>query len=64
MLGKPLDDSRYCKFCIFAKFGIFVDKDHSKLRTLYWLPKLHKRPYKSRFIANLSFNFDLLPFCD
>ena len=19
---------------------------------LYWLPKLHKRPYKSRFIAN------------
>ena len=22
--------------------------------TLYWLPKLHKRPYKSRFIANSS----------
>ena len=21
---------------------------------LYWLPKLHKRPYKARFIANLS----------
>ena len=28
--------------------------DHSKLPTLYWLPKLHKRPYKSRFIANSS----------
>ena len=31
--------------------------DHSymefdKLPTLYWLPKLHKRPYKARFIAN------------
>ena len=36
------------------KFGLFVDEDHSKLPTLYWLPKLHKRPYKSRFIANSS----------
>ena len=35
-----------------AKFGVFVDEDHSKLGKLYWLPKLHKRPYKSRFIAN------------
>ena len=31
---------------------MFVDEDHSKLPTLYWLHKLHKRPYKSRFIAN------------
>ena len=37
-----------------AKFGLFVDEDHSKLHTLYWLPKLHKRLYKSRFIANSS----------
>ena len=37
-----------------AKFGVFVNEDHSKLRTIYWLPKLHKRPYKSRFIANSS----------
>ena len=37
-----------------AKFGLFVDEDHSKLPTLYWLPKLHKGPYKSRFIANSS----------
>ena len=35
-----------------AKFGLFVDEDHSKLSTLYWLPKLHKRPYN--FIANSS----------
>ena len=37
-----------------AKFGLFVDEDHSKLPTLYWIHKLHKRPYKSRFIANSS----------
>ena len=37
-----------------AKFGLFVDEDHIKLLTIYWLPKLHKRPYKSRFIANFS----------
>ena len=35
-------------------FGVFVDENHSKLLTIYWLPKLHKRPYKSRFIANSS----------
>ena len=35
-----------------AKFGVFVDENHSKLPTLYWLPKLHERPCKSRFIAN------------
>ena len=37
-----------------VKFGLFVCEDHSKLPTLYWLPKLHKRPYKSRFVANSS----------
>ena len=37
-----------------AKFGLFVDEDHSKLPTLYWLAKLHKRSFKSRFIANSS----------
>ena len=37
-----------------AKFGLLVDENHSKFPTLYWLPKLLKRPYKSRFIANSS----------
>ena len=37
-----------------AKFGLFVDDDNSSFPTLYWLPKLQKRPYKSCFIANLS----------
>ena len=44
-----------------AKFGVCVDEDHSKLPTIYWLPKLHKRPYKSRFIAysNTEYNYSL-----
>ena len=37
-----------------AKFGVFVDEDHSKFPAIYWLPKLHKQPYKSRFISNSS----------
>ena len=37
-----------------ANFGLLVDEDHSKLPTLYLLPKIHKRPYNSRFIANSS----------
>ena len=37
-----------------ARFGLFVDEDHSRLPTLYWLPKLQKGPCKPRFIANSS----------
>ena len=31
-----------------------ISENQEKIPTLYWLPKLHKRPYKSRFIANSS----------
>ena len=37
-----------------VKYGLFVDEDHIKLPMLYWLQKLHKRPYKSHLIANSS----------
>ena len=37
-----------------AKFVAFVDKYQRKLQTIYWLPQLHTRSYKSRFIANIS----------
>ena len=37
-----------------ARFGVLVDEDQRNPHTLYWLPKLYKRPYKSRFIANSS----------
>ena len=36
------------------KFAVNVDECQDRLPTMYWLPKLHKRPYKARFIANSS----------
>ena len=36
------------------KFSVCVIEGQDKLPTMYWLPKLHKRPYKARFIANSS----------
>ena len=36
------------------KFAINVKERQDRLPTMYWLPKLHKRPYKARFIANSS----------
>ena len=35
-------------------FSVNVKDRQDKLPTMYWLPKLHKRPYKARFIANSS----------
>ena len=37
-----------------AKLGVFVNEDHSRLPTLYLVPKPHKWPYKTRFIAYFS----------
>ena len=31
-----------------------IKEKQDRLPTLYWLPKLHKQPYKARFIANCS----------
>ena len=36
------------------KFSVSVKERQDRLPTMYWLPKLHKRPYKARFIANSS----------
>ena len=36
------------------KFSVCVEERQDSLPTMYWLPKLHKRPYKVRFIANSS----------
>ena len=36
------------------KFSICVKERQDRLPTMYWLPKLHKTPYKARFIANSS----------
>ena len=53
-----------------AKFCVFADEDNNKLPTMYVIlvTKLHKRPYKSRCIANSSSctttEFDVLHYCD
>ena len=36
------------------KFAVDVKERQDRLSTMYWLPKLHKRPYKAWFIANSS----------
>ena len=36
------------------KFAVDFKERQARLPTMYWLPKLHKRPYKARFIANSS----------
>ena len=35
-------------------FAVSIKEKQNRLPTLYWLPKLHKRPYKARFIDNSS----------
>ena len=37
---------------VLTKIDVKIDK--CELPTFYWLPKLHKCPYKSRFISNSS----------
>ena len=39
---------------LHVKFSVCVNEGQDKFPTIYWLPKLHKRPYKARFIANSS----------
>ena len=36
------------------KFAVDIKERQDRLPTMYWLPKLHKRPYKARFITNSS----------
>ena len=39
---------------ITTKFAVSIKEKQDRLPTLYWLPKLHKRPYKACFIVNSS----------
>ena len=34
--------------------GVKAKENQDKVPTSYWLPKLHEKPYKARFIANSS----------
>ena len=40
----------HCKF-LKEKFDIVVSKVNEKIPRIFWNPKLHKNPYKARFIA-------------
>ena len=42
------------KNSVISSFGISVDKKNDDVPSLYWIPKLHKTPYKQRFIAGSS----------
>ena len=50
------EKSVFNKHCsdIDIKFAVGITKSQEKLPTFYWLPKLHKRPHKARFIGNSS----------
>ena len=37
-----------------VKFSVCINEGQDKLPMMYWLAKLHKGPYKARFIANSS----------
>ena len=37
-----------------ASLNIFIDDQSNDLPCLYWTPKLHKNPYKKRYIAGSS----------
>ena len=37
-----------------TRFAVSVTENQERLPTFYWLPKLHKKPYTARFIANSS----------
>ena len=38
----------------YLHFGVKAKENKESVPTLYWLPKLHKKPCKARFIANSS----------
>ena len=39
---------------VLSSFGIEITKEDKSLPSMYWLPKLHKSPYKQRYIAGSS----------
>ena len=40
---------------ITAKFAVTIKEKQGRLPMLYWLPKLHKQPYKLKFMYNYCF---------
>ena len=47
-----VDDGHGCHTALH--FNVKAKENQDKVPTLYWSPKLHRKPYKTRFIANSS----------
>lgn len=43
-----------CHTDFMEKAGVNMEPEQNKLPSMYWIPKLHKKPYKARYIANSS----------
>ena len=48
----PIVDGHGCHAA--PHFGAKAKENQDNVPTLYWLPKLYKKTYKARFIANSS----------
>ncbi|MDA3086495.1 hypothetical protein OFO27_08180, partial [Campylobacter sp. CS_ED1] len=46
------EDIIKCHIDTCGKFDVKLETTVQQIPTIYWIPKLHKSPYKSRFIAN------------
>ena len=46
--------SNHHRFQNVTMLDVSFDKDQERFPTLFWLPKLYRQLYKSRFIANSS----------
>ena len=47
----PKEDIINNHISVLSSFGVTVSDDNSNLPSIYWIPKLHKCPYKQRYIA-------------
>ena len=45
--------NKHCNDIVIT-FAVSITESQERLPTFYWLPKLHIRPHKARFIANSS----------
>ena len=51
---KSIVDNHFYHIITVTMCAVGIKENQEKLPTLYWLPKLHNRPYEARFIANSS----------
>ena len=52
--GKSILHGSYDLISVLTSFGIQSNSEELDLPYIYWVPKMHKNPYKHRFIAGSS----------